>query len=153
MRCSVCNFATPVQLIGHIEMGGAAYTPVYTQEFTIGSHRSHFLLVRMISYSSGIMSCPVLLVDGLMMIPVGAAKLYLCMRWAIVRCSSVLATASPTHTRRPVENGSQEEMRGPILPSSVRKRSGLKAFGSSQCFGSMCTAQMLGITWVPLGML
>lgn len=78
--------------------------------------------------------------------------------WSVKTCrsdekkrnNSARARTSPRHILLPTPNGMKNSGLQ-ILPSDVRKRSGLKISGSFHRFGSMCTAWIRGITWVPFG--
>lgn len=86
--------------------------------------------------------------------PGGFSNLKLCSRRAKTRKSSIRANDSPKHTRRPAENGrNRSAFGGTKLPSSSRKRSGLKSSGSSQISGSWWRDHRLVRTVVPLGIL
>ena len=82
--------------------------------------------------------------------PSGTWRLKTCNSEEKKRKSSARARASPRHIRRPTPNGMKYSGLT-TWPSALRNLSGLNTSGSFHKAGSMWTAWISGITWVPLG--
>lgn len=83
-------------------------------------------------------------------VPSGSLNLNACSKQVTVRNSSIFASCSPMHTLRPIPNGMKHSFRRNV-PSSSKKRAGLKLSGSSHRVGSLWTDHRLAKITVPLG--